>query len=84
MLTRTLEFKDRHQNRGDLVYLVYNILVSSIQYIQCPMYTDPGKAANNTQYLIISWENFAENKNDIDNYQYTDSGREYEKWLSMD
>lgn len=78
MPTRTPEFKDRHQNRGDLV------LESSIQYIQCPMYTDPGKAANNTQYFMISWENFAENKQDIDNYQYTDSGRECEKWLSMD
>lgn len=84
MLTRTLEFKDRHQNRGDLVHLVYNILVCSIQYIQCTMYIDPGKAAKNTQYFMISWENFAENKQDIDNYQYTDSGREYEKWLSMD
>lgn len=84
MPTRTPEFKDRHQNRGDLVHLVYNILESSIQYIQCPMYTDPGKAANNTQYFMISWENFAENKQDIDNYQYTDSGRDYEKWLSMD
>lgn len=48
------------------------------------MYTDPGKAANNTQDFMISWENFAENKQDIDNYQYTDSGGEYEKWLSMD
>lgn len=72
MLTRTLEFKDRHQNRGDLVHPVYNILLSSIQYIQCTMYVDPGKAAKNTQYFMISWEKFAENKNDIANYQYTD------------
>lgn len=48
------------------------------------MYTDPGKAANNTQYFMISWENFAENKNDLANYQNTDSGKEYEKLLSMD
>lgn len=72
MLTRTLEFKDRHQNRGDLVHPVYNILLSSIQYIYCTMYVDPGKAAKNTQYFMISWEKFAENKNDIANYQYTD------------
>lgn len=72
MPTRTPEFKDRHQNRGDLVHPVYNILLSSIQYIQCTMYVDPGKAAKNTQYFMISWEKFAENKNDIANYQYTD------------